>query len=841
MNIKKIAKELLLEKKYKGEEICFEISHLIDNFIIEEVNRDYQKLDQKFSILSLGGYGREEITPNSDIDLEILYKGRLTKEFESFSRELANKAEETSMKVSIALRDEEETLHLLRNDFKTYFSFLDARFLCGDKKFGGHFFEKVKKIFIRKSSSFFHSLIYEINRRKDKFHSSHYILEPDIKLSPGGLRDISSILWIGKLFFDSQSLRELYEKWIIKKDDYENIISARSFILKLRLILSSILDQRNDKLSFESQGNIYNLMNEKTPEDLMRKYYFYAYSVEFVLQMLIKKIISGKNLSKRKYKIDDNNYFINGYLKNIDSEFGKNPEEIFRTFTIAAENNYTIHPDTEEFAKTHLYLFKNILSSSKNARKDFFTILTTPSDNGKSLWRMLDLGILENIISEFKNIRFLTKRDFYHLYTVDVHTLKAIEFVKRILGGMAKKKFPLATKVIEELNDVTPLFLAILLHDIGKGGTDVNHTLKSSEIAGKILNDFNFSKEKVNKIIFLIKNHLLMSEMIQRRDSEDLRVITGFAREMKEIETLNELFLLTLADLSSVSPTMLTDWKVTLLEKLYLKTRNVLEKGLDVYADPEDIVRNRKMEVFKILRLQSFKEQEIEDFFGGFSTKYFSVYNSDEILNHIKLLKEAHREGISVLIEETELKGHFNITIAGLDSPGLLWRITGVLFSSGNTILKARIWTRIDGQILDTFSVRDISGYSLLDERARRKMVEKIKLVHKDMDIISKAEIRLSDTKKILTIKKFKFEPEVLINNEISSESTVISIKTLDRAGLLHTIAEKIFKMGLSINTAIIDTEGDFAVDSFYVEYIGGGKITDDKKIKEIIDEMSKI
>jgi len=462
----------------------------------------------------------------------------------------------------------------------------------------------------------------------------------------------------------------------------------------------------------------------------------------------------------------------------------------------------------------------------------FLEILRNPLRVAETLRDMHHLQFLNHFIPEFGHIYCKVQHDAYHIYTVDIHSLFAIEEIVKLWRGDYRDKKPLLTKIANDIEKRDLMLLAVLFHDIGKGGGK-DHCNKGADMIPTIARRLGLGKEDSQRLEFLVRSHLLMTHISQRRDLHDDKLIVQFARGMGMSENLKMLYLLTFADIKAVGPDVWSEWKGLLLQELYEKTYEVLERGDFRLERRSEKVRNRKRKVVELLE-EEFGERTVKDVLKTMGTRYLLSHRSAEIVEHIRLLLSRGDRTLVMKIEHEPQGQYSQLTISTVDIPGLFSKITGVMAANGINILGAQIFTQGNGVALDTLQVRSPSGEVITDP-------EKWQRVEEDLISVIEGRARVDDLvmkrhrPSLLTGRPMPRSPNrVEIDNEVSDEYTVIDIYAHDKVGLLYQITKALKELGLYIGVSKISTKVDQAADTFYVQDIFGQKITLAEKLDEI-------
>ncbi|GIW47455.1 MAG: bifunctional uridylyltransferase/uridylyl-removing enzyme [Deltaproteobacteria bacterium] len=799
---------------------------------------------QGISIVAIGGYGRSELCPYSDIDLLFLYlPGR-----ESLAKEVVEGLLyvlwDLNLDIGYSVRDMDECMDIARGEDTTILtSLLDGRFLFGDKSVYEEFDRRLFKGLLPVISEKFIERKLEENRlRIERFGRSVYLLEPHVKEGEGGLRDIHMALWISKAKFKVRDFEEILKKAILLERELRVFEKSLDFLLRIRTELHHLAGRKEDRLSFEWQETVASFLGYKDVGDIkaverfMRIYYLRANLTSEYSKRLIERCVSKPKISFKAPKTVflENGFIIQGGLLSVSNRdlFRKHPENLVKAYEIADRYRVKMSKYLVDLIRDNVKLIDDRVRRNPEFNASFLRILKEGREVADTLFEMNRVRLLSYYIPEFGKIVCMVQHDAYHVYTVDVHSIFMVREIENLIKGRYEKEFPRLTRIAREIPKRHILYLACLFHDMGKG-EGRNHAQRGAEMVPRIAQRMGLSREESELLEFMVKHHLVMPHFSQRRDLHDDSLIIRFAKSVKTLETLSLLYLLSFADIRSVGPDVWTNWKGMLLEELYLRTAHVIEHGKFQKEKPEDRKRRFIQDVVRILK-EEIPEEKIKGYLECMPYHYFSGFSPQKIAYHIKLIERyGDSIGMDVIFHPSEEYDEF--TFWGYDEPGIFSKLCGVIAAGGINILGARIITRGDGRIIDVFYVNRM-GKSTYEEK---EIWEKVK---RDLyDVISGK----LDVEEIVSRKKRYYNPayekpiprhptRIEVDNDSSDTYTVIDIYTHDRVGLLYDITKTLTRLGLSIDYAKISTKVDQVADVFYVREIGKGKIVDSEKIEEL-------
>ena len=807
----------------------------------------------KLAVITVGGYGRGNLSPGSDIDLLVLTPYKMTPRIEQIVETLLYLLWDLKLKVGYAVRSLEETIVKARADNTICTTLLDARFISGNQdlwiKFNALF---QSEILNKEKNNFFYTKLKERDSRHKKMGDSRYLLEPNIKECKGGLRDLNTIRWIISFMYQVNNSAGYIESGIMTKKEALFYDKAEKYFMNLRAIMHYYGTNDSDRLTFDLQLLIaeklgYTKHAGSIPiERLMKHYYLFAKEVGYLTKSVLENI-ENKNFNKPnsllknlvfKFQKNKNGIFefynnkihLAKGIKNID------PIDIFKAYDFSAEFNLNLSNELTNLIKLNIRKIDDI-RNDKKANYYFINILTNLLNSDKVLRNMNETGVLGRFIPDFQKVVARVQHDMYHTYTVDEHTINAISILRKIDNGEYESKYGLASKVIKQIVSKKVLYIALFLHDIAKGrGGD--HSILGGQVAKNLCPKFGLLSDEVETVIWLVENHLLLSTIAFKRDLQDPKTIIDLKNKIQSAELLRLLYLLTVADITAVGPEIWNSWKDNLLKVVYDETLMEINGGGDQKSRTirEEKSRNKLRD-----SLIQWKEQEFIDYTNRFYSYYWTNISPDVHVRHASLILDADKENLKLKIFAEPLKdqGVTEVSIYTQDHLGLFARTCAALALAGTSVQDARIVTTKDGMTVNTFLVRSADASSIIEKKNRLKVL--IETIRKTISEERNPKVLMKEFKSIQIPSRrdsFIIEPRVLIDNLSSRSHTVIEINSKDKIGLLHTLASEFFSIGLHISTARISTYGVRAVDVFYVKNLTGGKIIEENKINLIKDKL---
>ncbi|MDA3903679.1 MAG: [protein-PII] uridylyltransferase [Desulfuromusa sp.] len=841
----------LNEKGGSGRQLVTELTVVFDQLndsLYKVVSADLNAAEvANCALIALGGYGRAEMNPRSDLDLMFFYEPVGKDAARVIADRMLYLLWDLRLDVGYSVRSNAECLEEAR-DSTVRTSLLDARIVSGNPEMFEMFSNTVGDLMLNRDSQGFIKLkLEERAERKKKYGSSVYLLEPNLKEGEGGLRELQDALWISRVKFKASGLKELLKKGVINEQDLQGYDQSLDYLWKIRNFLHFNGQRKGDQLTFELQQQLAIAFGYKknrqasAVEQFMQGYYAHAIQVEHLSTKLILNVTQPQISSKKsvfkflvKRNLEDGFYIIRGELRaRVDQHLLDDPVLMMVAFELSQKHEVQLCLELKQLIRDNLHVIDDRIRRSSRINESFMNILRYPRGISNILRKMHHLQFLQAFIPEFKKIYCRVQFDLYHIYTVDTHTLFAIEEMEKLWNGDYVQEQPLLTDVANNIEKRELLLLAILFHDIGKG-SGKDHSIRGAEMMPTIARRLRLNREDSLRLQSLVLNHLKMTHISQRRDLQDLKMIAQFAQLMGMSENLRMLYLLTFTDLKAVGPDVWSEWKGSLLRELYGKTFDILEKNEFYQEKRSEKARNRKRNIRKAL-LEEFSGGRINKAINSLDTRYLMSYRSWEIVSHLRLALNRGKKPVVMQIEHKREAEYTEVTLATIDSPGLFSQIAGVLAAHSINILGAQIHTRKTGAVLDVLQVNSPIG-SIVNKPRKWKRVEA------DLSGVLEGRVFVADLfAKIqkpdyleLSAGRPKRPSAVEIDNDVSDRYTVIDIFANDKVGLLYEITRTLNELGLYIAVSKISTKVDQAADVFYVCDIFKQKITDLAKLEKI-------
>ncbi|MCJ7704857.1 MAG: [protein-PII] uridylyltransferase [Desulfobacterales bacterium] len=780
-------------------------------------------------LMAIGGYGRAELAPYSDIDLLLLYSPSNKNELSPLAEQILYPLWDLGLDVSCSSRSIDECLKMARSDVQVKTGLIDGRYLDGEYEFFRNLYGLfTKKVLHRRVQKFAGALARDIHPRRQKYEDPAYVLEPNIKEGEGSLRDFQVGRWIIRAKYKT-------DRWdsILFPDHSRMLDKSIQFLWAIRNHLHLLSERRQDDLTFELQEKIAPLLGfpkgTKGVEEMMRQYHLSARGISnFFHDILDRALFEPSAFRKiifffQRKRIDENFEIAHGELHLLDPvAFKKDPSQLMTLFQHCQAYQAKVDFRTEEAVMEALPFTDDRFRASQKVNQAFLSILRRGKGADALLMKMHQLGFLSRYIPEFSDVEGKVHYDLYHVHPVDIHSILAVEELGRLRDGYYQKDYPLLTSLIREIEKPDILFLTTLLHDIGKG-KEGDHSSVGAEMINHIGLRMGLPSEDRGLMDFLVRHHLLMLETAFRRDLHDEQAILRFANETGNPVRLKMLYLLTFADIKAVGPEAWTSWKNSLLMELFLKTSHFFEKG----EEPQAFLKRGET----IAQLwQSLPRETLSRYAEHLPDRYLSTYSSGEISCHIKMAQSLDKEVLLVgWSPEEEVRAR--VTICTKDRYGLFSKIAGSMFLNRLNILEAQVHTWGNGVALDTFYVEDPTG----------EIERRLQQFKKDLKEILSGKISLklllSQREESGWIQKKvipKVPGEAKVNNRDSDFYTIIEITGEDRLGVLYEITQALTDCGCDIHFARISTLGNRVVDVFYVQDEWGEKIVEPEKANHL-------
>ena len=804
---------------------------------------------ERLAIVATGGYGRGELAPGSDVDLLFVRPFKQTAWGESVIEFILYMLWDLGLKVGHATRSLAECVRLAKQDITVRTALLEARYLWGDQAL----FDDLRRTFwsdiaTGSGQDFVEAKLAERHARHLRQGESRYLVEPNVKEGKGGLRDLQTLYWIGKYLYRVSDASDLIEKNVFTAEEYRIFQKAEAFLWHVRVHLHYLMERPEERLSFDVQAGLAARLGyhdaekpRRAVEAFMRAYFLVAKDVGDLTRIFCASLEEQNTKARPSLRrmlpgflkpraAGDVFYVDNGRLTAEPGVFRHDPVNLLRIFQVADAKSVDIHPDVLRTITRSLELITPELRLDPHANQAFLEILTSRHDPERTLRWMNEAGVLGRFMPEFGHAVGLMQFNMYHHYTVDEHLIRAVGNIASIERGEHKDDNPLSTEVIKRIPSRATLYVAILLHDIAKG-LPGNHSIVGAEIALTLCPRLGLSPAETQAVSWLVKNHLLMSDVAQRRDISDPKTVRDFVGQVQSPEMLRLLLVLTVADIRAVGPGVWNGWKGQLLRELYYAAEQMMSGGDQAPARGQRVAAARAA---LAARLSDVPEEQRGSLLARHYDNYWLAFDEEELERQARLMLKADAAGelLAVADEIIPFRGVTEIALYTPDHAGLFSQFAGAIAMSGGSIVDAKVTTTTDGFALDIFSIQDAEGDAFDDP-------DRLARLRGTIEKTVRGEIwprRALDEKRPLhsRTQAFSIRPKVHFDNEASQIATVIEVEGLDRPGLLYDMTQALFESGLSISNSMIATYGERAVDVFYVRDGFGHKIAHPDRIAAV-------
>ncbi|MGH7813997.1 MAG: [protein-PII] uridylyltransferase [Candidatus Binataceae bacterium] len=837
-----------------GEEIVRAMTAAMDDLVRAlfryadaDYGRKFPRLHQRLAIVARGGYGRGELNPYSDVDLLFLHDYRRGPYEEIVTETILHALWDAGLTVGHGVRTAKDCVRIANEDLKEKTALLDARLLCGDANLYAALDQLlIANVLNRNQDKFFKAKLEESRTRHAQYGDSIYLLEPQIKDGEGGLRDLHTAMWLAKVKYKVHSIEELVQRAVISDREAAEIVAARSFLWRVRNSLHFIARRHFDQLTFEMQEKIEPMLGiasepgQAAGSGLMRAYYQQAGAIHRFAEGLIARVTEhspgGRFFRRKPVRTLRPGVIVQQDLLSVsDPDLFKNdPLNLIAIYADCQAQGVGLSGSAYQMVRDNLALIGETMRNDPRTGAALMEILAGRSRVAATLEAMHLSGVLGAIIPEFGNLYARVLHDLYHIYTVDRHSLAGVRELERLRAGEFKNPTPLLTEVAREFDRMPLVFLTMLLHDIGKGHGHDHHE-RGAELAREVSRRLGLDAEEADLVVFLVRNHLVMSQGAQKGDLNDEATIAEFARLAGSIDRLKALYLLTYADMRAVAPKVYNNWRDMLLSELYMRALKMLEQGDREAVDPARRLATVKAAVREQLAAAEGPAGEIESFLAEMPDRYFLTVPESDMALHFDLMRALPGQALVARVRhypELEFSEFIAVTP---DRPGLFSMIAGALTANSLNILSARIVTRTNGAAMDVFRVSHPEGtgeMAMEEERWLRVERDLERAITGEVNIVD----RVAAAHRTGASRKFvrHVPAEVTIDNRSSEQFTVIDVFTQDRIGLLFAITHTLFNFGLLIHFARISTNGGQALDVFYVSDRVGRKIEDLERMREL-------
>ena len=802
---------------------------------------------EKLAIVAVGGYGRGEMAPYSDVDIAFITPYKRTGWTEQVVEAMLYLLWDLGLKVGQSSRSIDETIRMALEDLTIRTALLEGRFVWGDREV----YEETSvrfwsEVAAKTGPDFVAQKMAERDDRHKRMGDSRYVVEPNIKDGKGGLRDLHTLYWIGKYVHRVRSPAALVDVGLLTQEEYRNFEKAENFLWAVRCHMHDLAGRAEDRLTFDLQRDVAERMRfaarpgKSAVERFMQLYFLNAKTVGDLTGLFLAHLDEAHAKKGRRFlpSFSRKPRKLHGFVLDRgrlalpnDEFFREDPVRLIELFQLADLYALEIHPLAMRAARRDARLIDNKVRLDPRANELFLEMLCSARNPESVLRWMNEATVFGRFIPDFGRVVAQMQFDMYHHYTVDEHSIRAIGLLAEIERGDHREDHPLSSAIVKQILSRRVLYVAVLLHDIAKGrGGD--HSVLGAEVAFKLCPRLGLSEAETETVAWLVRHHLLMSATAFKRDLADFKTILDFAQVVTSIERLRLLLVLTVVDIRAVGPGVWNSWKRQLLSDLFEAAEEVLRLG-HKQRGREERIASKKTAAQTAFALPAEKFQRLAK---RMPESYWIAEPDDIIIRNLRLLMDNAQEALAIDACYYPDRGATLITVLAADHPGLFYRIAGAIHLAGGNIIDARIHTSTDGLAVDNFLVQDPWGrpFQEADQIQRLKQSIGDALANR-----SKLSPRLMA--KPVALRRadaFRIAPSVLIDNKASNRFTVVEVSAADRPALLNNLALALFQSKVTLHSAHIATYGERAVDTFYVTDLFGGKIENKSRLKALEARM---
>ena len=798
---------------------------------------------ERLTLLAVGGYGRGEMAPYSDVDIAFLTPWKETPWHEQVVETLLYSLWDLGLKVGQSVRSIDEMVRQAKADVTIRTALLEARYVWGDQELYDEAARRFKaEVQSDTARTFIAEKLAERDLRHKRMGDTRYVVEPNVKEGKGSLRDLHALFWIGKYTYNVQTASQLVETGLFSKAEYAQFHRADNFLWAVRCHLHAIAGRAEDRLTFDMQRDIAERMRfadrpgKSKVERFMQYYFLQAKAVGnltgvFLAHLDEKFAARGRRFGLPTLRRSPSR--LNGFVLDRgrlglprDTFLQENPTRLIEMFALADRNGLEIHPLAMRAAARDAKLVDDI-RRDPTANALFLDVLTSHHNPEVALRWMNEAGVFGRFVPDFGRVVAQMQFDMYHHFTVDEHTIHAIGLLSRIEKGELTEDHPLSHAIMKQIASRRVLYVAVLLHDIAKGrGGD--HSILGAQVAERLCPRFGMTPAETETVAWLVRYHLLMSATAFKRDLSDFKTILDFCEAVQSPERLRLLLTLTVVDIRAVGPGVWNGWKRQLLTDLYEAAEEVLRLGHKQKGRSERVAVKQE----SVAAALGWDAKAFAKVTKKLPESYWVAEPEDVLAANIRMIAGAGDELLSIATSVERERGATLVTIYAADHPGLFYRIAGAISVAGGNIIDARIHTTRDGMALDNFLVQDPLGRPFDDAgqltRLRRAIEDSLANRNKLADRLkAKPPPRPR-------AEAFDISPAAFIDNHASNRFTVVEVNARDRPALLHQLAQALFQSKVTIHSAHVATYGERAVDTFYVTDLTGDKIDTATRVKAL-------
>jgi [protein-PII] uridylyltransferase len=813
-----------------GKSTVRQISEMTDallRMLLDQMELNSKPDDKLVALVAVGGYGRMELCPRSDIDLLILTSGKLSTSEQNQAETIIQNLWDYGFDVGSSVRSIKQCEEALEQDPETWTSFLNERFLGGNYNLYQKFLKLVQKpLRTRKRNSLVEQKLEEREQRTQKFGGLIQLLEPNLKEGNGCLRDVHIILWMGRIVHGCRDFEDLVRQGLLTPQDMEDVHAGYNFLLRARCCLHYVTGKKDDFLAMHLQTDVahefgfHNEKDRKSVEVFLHLFYRHTKAINRIAESFLsrwssRKKRSGLDVIKKhpEFKAKDGILDLNSQSGN---PFYNNIPTILRYFDVANQTGLSFGNHAQLRLKQAIQNIDRAQFDAKEYIRPFLSLCQRPEKVGRMMRFMHDVGFIELLIPDFSLVRCHAQHNAYHIYTTDEHTLSVVRQLA-YLKNSKDESLQSLVDALSQVDDMDLLTLACIFHDIGKG-VPGDHSVTGAAMVEKYMIGMDFSREQAEEAALLVYHHLAMNEVAQRRNLEDPQTIQDFVEKVKTPETLHKLYVLTYCDTSSVHPDAWSGWKASLLQLLY-------HKALDFMVSSKLKQQNFEEEKERLLQdlTKDFEEKEIVSHISMMPRIYLSSTSNKEIRSHLSMIQKINQSYDKKLaVEISKYSTHVQMSVVSADRPSLLMAITAALVHTNLSLSTARIYTRVDGVVLDSFHLAEnsLDSYSIKSLTTTLEARIEGNLSMTPSELHESVQSKLDQRNKLArkeNLSATHIPYNVNFSNEVSETLSTFEVSCPDQEGLMYLVARVFSEMDIQIHGATLATEAGVAIDAFYV------------------------
>ncbi|WIO75278.1 [protein-PII] uridylyltransferase [Porticoccaceae bacterium LTM1] len=805
--------------------------------------------DEEISLIAVGGYGRGELHPQSDIDLLLLLSDANAEKYQTQISELLTLLWDLKLNVGHSVRTPQQCAEIAAHDITVVTSLMECRTLCGNEDLRAQMLELIAPENIWNAADFFIAKRDEQSARHKRHGINEYDLEPNIKESPGGLRDIHTIIWVAKRYFRADSVAELRHKALFSDQEYRDLRKGEELLWRVRYGAHLLAGRPQEKLQFDHQRELAELFGYEdnderlAVEQFMQHYYRTVMQLRLINEVLMRHLeetILGGTSKEPITPINKQLQCRGRYLEVTHKRvFLENPSTLLEIFLEYGKNADVegIRASTIRLIHSQCDLIDENFRADPNNRSLFMQIFQLTYRLSTTLQRMTRYGVLGKYLPEFDKIIGQMQHDLFHIYPVDVHTLQVLKNIRRLGRTNGQKEFPMPASVFQKMERKELVLIAALYHDIAKGRGGCHSTLGAVDIRN-FAEHHGFTKREVNLLAWLVQNHLLMSQTSQKQDLTDPEVINKFAVKVQDMQHLDMLYVLTVADINATNPSLWNSWKASLMNQLYLEASKAFARGLENPADRKQRIKETREEALDILAARGFTPKEVFALWSNLGDDYFLRESAIDIAWHTEAIDEYNSDQPLILIRSNEsnaAEGVTQIFIRTLDRDHTFAAIAAALDQVHLSIHDARLYTSAGGYTLDTFYVLDHNDQPIGHDEARFRLIRET--INKELDLRDNySDIVQRRTPRQL--KHFPIATSTRLSHNLERGHSILEVTTADRAGLLASIGRIFVEFGIRVQNARIATLGERVEDIFFITDQSGSPLINEELAESLQQQI---